>query len=133
MATIKEETRTVAELIGGLAQDMSLLVRQEVQLAKVEMAEKTSAVARDMLSLTAGGLVAWIGALALTAAIILFLTQVVGITAWLSALIVGAVMAGVGVAMLRGGARNLKGLDLAPRRTMDTLKDDVQWAKEQRP
>jgi hypothetical protein len=56
----------------------------------------------------------------------------VGIPAWLAALLVGAAMAIGGYIALRGGLRALKTIDPAPRRTVETLKDDVRWAKELR-
>ena len=73
------------------------------------------------------------GALALVAGLILLLAQVAEIPAWISALIVGGALAVVGFMMLQGGVRRLKRIDMTPRRTVETLKDDVQWAKEQRP
>jgi hypothetical protein len=42
-------------------------------------------------------------------------------------------MAGVGYVMLKGGLRDLKQIDPAPRRTVESVKEDIQWAKEQRP
>jgi uncharacterized membrane protein YqjE len=126
------EDRSVGELFGELTQDMTLLVRQEVQLARVELEQKASRVGSALGTVGTGGFVAYVGALALVAALILLLADVAGITAWVSALIVGAVLAIAGFVMLQGGLRKLKQTDLTPRRTVETLKDDVQWAKEQR-
>jgi membrane protein implicated in regulation of membrane protease activity len=74
-----------------------------------------------------------VGALTLVAGVILLLAELAGIDAWISALIVGAILAIAGYVMLQRGLRKLKQTDLTPRRTVETLKDDVQWAKEQRP
>jgi uncharacterized membrane protein YqjE len=126
------EDRSVGELFGELTQDMTLLVRQEVQLARVELEQKASRVGSALGTVGTGGFVAYVGALALVAALILLLADVAGIKAWVSALIVGAVLAITGFVMLQGGLRKLKQTDLTPRRTVETLKDDVQWAKEQR-
>jgi hypothetical protein len=116
-----------------------LLVRQEVQLARAEMSDKITRVTTNLVSVVAGGFVAYIGALALVAALILGLHDLADISPWVSALIVGAVLAIAGYAMLRRGLGELKQVDLAPRRTVEnirddvqTIKDDVQWAKEQR-
>jgi cation transport ATPase len=127
------QERSIGELFGQLTQDMALLVRQETQLAKTEMQEKISRATRDLVSLATGGVVVLLGALALTAALILILAGPVGIAPWLSALLVGAVFAGVGYSMLRRGLRDLKRTDPTPRRTVESIKDDIQWAKEQRP
>jgi uncharacterized membrane protein len=127
------EERSIGELIGALGQDMALLVRQEAQLAKTEMQEKLARVTRDLISLAAGGLVAWIGGLALVTALILLLIDPVGLPPWLAALLVGVVMAGAGYVMLRGGLRDLRNLDPTPRRTVESIKDDIELVKEQRP
>jgi len=65
--------------------------------------------------------------------LILGLHETAEISPWVSALIVGAIFAVAGYVMLNRGLKELKRVDLAPRRTVETLKDDVQWAKEQRP
>jgi hypothetical protein len=138
MPELRQE-RSVAELFGQLSQDMTMLVRQEVQLARAEMSEKLSRLTANLVSVIAGGFVAYVGALALVAALILALNDLASISPWVSALIVGAVLAIAGYAMLRRGLGQLKRVDLAPRRTVENIKDDVQairndvqWAKEQR-
>ena len=131
MSALRQE-RSVGELFGQLTQDLGLLVRQEAQLAKTELQTKVSRATGDLVSLAAGGIVALIGALALTAAIILLLVDPVGLSPWLAALLVGAVMAGVGYVMLKGGLRDLKRIDPAPRRTVESIKEDIQLAKEAR-
>lgn len=127
----EREERSFGELFGRLTEDMSLLMRQEVQLVKAEMKETMSRATTDLVAVGGGGLVALAGGLTLVAALVLVLVAI-GIAAWLSALIVGAVLAGVGFMMLKRGLNDLKHVDITPRRTVETLKDDVQWAKEQR-
>jgi hypothetical protein len=138
MPELRQE-RGIAELFGQLSQDMTMLVRQEVQLARAEMSEKVSRLTANLVSVVAGGFVAYVGALALVAALILALNDLASISPWVSALIVGAVFAIAGYAMLRRGLGEIKRVDLAPRRTVENIKDDVQairndvqWAKEQR-
>jgi len=126
------EDRSIGELFGQLSQDMTLLFRQELQLARAEMSTKISQVTSNLVSVVAGGFVAYVGALALVAALILGLHEAAEISPWVSALIVGAIFAIAGYVMLNRGLKELKRVDLAPRRTVETLKDDVQWAKEQR-
>ena len=138
MPELRQE-RSIAELFGQLSQDMTMLVRQEVQLARAEMSEKLSRLTANLVSVIAGGFVAYVGALALVAALILALNDLASISPWVSALIVGAVLGIAGYAMLRRGLGELRRVDLAPRRTVENIKDDVQairndvqWAKEQR-
>jgi Na+/melibiose symporter-like transporter len=132
MHDLREE-RSIGELVGQLGQNMGLLVRQEAQLAKTEIQAKITRSVTDLISLAAGGIVALIGALALTAAVVLFLVKPVGLNPWLAALLTGGVLAVVGVVMLRGGLRDLKRVDPAPRRTLENLKEDIQAVKERRP
>jgi uncharacterized membrane protein len=127
------EERSIGELVGELSQDMALLVRQEAQLAKTEMQAKLSRVTGDLVALAAGGVVALVGGLAITAAVILLLIDPIGVKPWLAALIVGALLGIVGWVMLQRGLKDLKRTDPTPRRTVETIKDDIQWAKEQRP
>jgi len=127
------EERSIGELFGELSQDLGLLVRQEAQLAKTEMQAKLSKVTGDLISLAAGGLVAMVGGLALTAAVILLLIDPIGLKPWLAAVLVGALLGIVGWVMLQRGLKNLKQTDPTPRRTVETIKEDIQWAKEQRP
>jgi len=132
MPALRAEDRSVGELFGQLTQDMTLLVRQEIQLARVEMSDKISKVTTNVISVAAGGFVAYLGGLALVAALILAIRDLANISLAVSALIVGAVLAIIGYVMLQRGMKELKRVDLSPRRTVETLKDDVQWAKEQR-
>lgn len=132
MPQITREDRSIGELFSQLTHDLGVLVRQEAELAKTEMTSKVSRMGGHAASLATGGIVAFVGAQALVAAVILVLAEL-GIAAWLSALIVGAVLAIAGFMMIQKGRARLKEVNLKPKRTIETLKDDVQWAKELRP
>jgi uncharacterized membrane protein len=125
------EERSFAELLGQLSEDVSMLMRQEVQLAKAEMTRKINRATTDVVKLGTGGLVALLGGLTLVAAVVLGLVAL-GVAPWLTALLVGAALGGAGYAMLGTGLRDLKRVDPTPHRTVETLKDDFQWVKEQR-
>jgi len=138
MPELKQE-RSIGELFGQLSQDMTLLVRQEVQLARSEMAEKLSRLTTNLISVGAGGFVAYLGGLALMATLILALRDLANISLAWSCLIVGGVLAIIGYSMLQRGLKEIKRVDLAPRRSVEnikddvqSIKDDVQWAKEHR-
>jgi hypothetical protein len=131
MPELRQQERSIGELFGQLTQDMTLLVRQEIQLARTEMSDKISRITTNLVSVGAGGFVAYLGGLALVGALILAIRDLANISLAWSALIVGAVLAIIGYVMLQKGLKELKRVDLAPRRTVETLKDDVQWAKEQ--
>lgn len=121
---------TLGELFAELSRETTTLVRQEVDLAKTEMSQKAARVGKDIGFLAAGGAVAYAGFLALIAAVILALGQL-GVTWWLSALLVGLVVAGIGAYLVFSGINELKNTSLMPEKTMETLKEDQQWAKQQ--
>ena len=123
------DDRSIGELFAELAQESATLVRQEVQLAKEEMTQKASRVGKDVGFLAAGGAVAYAGLLAILAGVIFLLNAVMPL--WLSALLVGIAVAAVGYFLVRKGLDALKREDLAPRETINTLKEDKEWAKDQ--
>lgn len=125
-----QDDRSLGELFSELAQETSTLVRQEVELARVELSQKAARIGRDVASLLLGGAVAYAGFLAIMAAVIVLLADA-GLDWWLAALLVGIVVAGVGGALVARGRAALQNVDLAPSRTVETLKEDQEWAKEQ--
>lgn len=127
---VPAEKQSVGELLGQLSEDLNLLLRQEMELAKAEMNETLGEATSDLISLAAGGAVAYAGLLALAAAAIAALAGPVGLPLWLSALIVGVVVGVIGLAFVKRGISGMKHPPL-PRRTVASLKNDVRWAKEQ--
>jgi hypothetical protein len=87
------------------------------------MLTKLARLTQDLVSLAAGGMVVLIGALALTAALVLLLVDPAGLAPWL---------AGSGGFLLRRGLRDLKRIDPTPRCTVESIKEDIQMAREAR-
>ena len=125
------DDRSLGELVGELSKQTSTLVRQEVTLAKTELSQTASRVGKDVAAIAAGGAVAYAGFLAILAAIILLLADMTEWDWWLCALIVGVVITGIGYLLIQRGRAALKHEDLAPRQTIETLKEDAEWAKQQ--
>ena len=123
------ENRPLGDLFGDLATDMSNLVRQEVTLAKVEITQKAKYLGRNVGYLVIGGAVAYAALLAIIAGIIMLLAKVV--PDWGSALIVGAVVGGIGWLLVGKAMMALQQADLTPHETIETLKEDATWMKEQ--
>ena len=123
------DDRSLGELFSELTQETTTLVRQEMNLAKAEMSQKASRVGKEVGFLAAGGAVAYAGLLAIIAGVIALVGLVIPL--WLSALLVGLVVAGVGYFLVRRGLDALKQEDFAPRETIETLKEDKEWAKDQ--
>ena len=124
------DDRSLGELIADLARESSTLVRQEVELAKVELTQKASRTARDIGFLAVGGAVIYAGVLAILAAVIILLASQ-GMPWWLAAMLVGLVVLGVGYWLVQRGLTQLRSHDLAPRQTMDSLKEDARLVKGQ--
>ena len=123
------DERSLGELFAELARETSTLVRQEVNLAKTEMSQKASRAGRHVGVMAAGGAVAYAGLLAILAALIVLLNNVMPL--WLPALLVGIVVAVVGYLLVRRALDALRREDFAPRETIETLKEDQRWAKDQ--
>jgi hypothetical protein len=125
----RREEPSLGELFADLTREMTTLVRQEVRLATTEIGQRTSQIGRNVAFLAAGGAVAYAGFLAVVAAVILQLATF--IPWWLSALIVGIAIAVAGYFLIQKGIEALKELDLTPRQTIRTIKEDVEWARHQ--
>lgn len=121
--------RSVGGLFGDLAREASRLFRQEMALAKAEIASKLGQVGLGAGEIAAGGIIAFGGYLALLAAAILGLSYV--LAPWLSALIVGIVAILLGGLVMLKGKRDVEPQTLVPDRTIRTLREDAEWAREQ--
>ena len=114
-------------LFANLRQEATLLVRREIELARVEASQKMSQITRGAVALGAGGAVLFVGILFLMLSATYGLMNVV--EPWLSALIVGGVVLVVGVIMLFTGIGKMKTMNLTPQRTLETLKEDARLVR----
>jgi Putative Actinobacterial Holin-X, holin superfamily III len=130
--TPPEELRdeSMGALFKKLSEDLSTLVRQELELAKVEASEKGKRFGIGFGMWGGAGLVGLLALGALTAALILALALV--LPEWAAALIVGAAyLAIAGGLYLAGKERVDEAMPAKPEQTIETVKEDVQWAKTQ--
>ncbi len=119
---------SVAELIKQLSEQSSRLARQEVELAKAELAIKGKRAGIGVGMFGGAGLFGFYGFGALTAAAVLVLATAV--TGWLAALIVAVVLAAVaGVLALQGKSKVAQATPPVPEQATESVKEDVQWAK----
>ena len=120
--------RPLGEVAKNLTSDVSLLVRQEIELAKAEMAQKGRTAAPGIGMLGGAGIVALCAAGALTACAVLVFS--IFLPEWAAALIVGAVLAAVAVALVRQGKERVADAGKPiPEQTIETVKEDVEWTK----
>ena len=125
----QREERSIGELFADLSRKTTTLVRQEIELAKVEMSQKASRVGKNVGFLVIGSVVAYTGLLAVVAAVIILLGEVMAY--WLSAAIIGVVIAAVGAVLVVKGANTLRQEEPTPRETVETLQEDKEWLKDQ--
>ncbi|HEU4409791.1 MAG TPA: phage holin family protein [Polyangiaceae bacterium] len=123
------DERSLGDLVTELARETNTLVSKEVQLAKVELSQKVSHVGKSAGVIGAGAVLALVGLTLVAAAIAIALAAVLPL--WLSSLLVGGALVAVGGVMAKGGLTALKHVDPVPRQTVETLKEDARWAKEQ--
>lgn len=122
---------SIAQLLGGIVEDAQLLVRREVDLAKQEVTNEINKVKQGATSLGIGiGLTAVAGIM-LTLMLVYLLHEVVDLSLWVSYLIVGVVLGGIGAFLLMQGINRMKEVDPVPRETIETVKEDVAWIREQ--
>jgi uncharacterized membrane protein YqjE len=124
---LREES--IAELVKRLADQTNTLVKQEIELAKAELTEKGRIAGAGAAMLGAAALVGLLAAGALTACLIALLQTAIDHT-WLAALIVALVYAAIAVPLaLRGRDRMREATPPAPEKTIESVKEDVEWAK----
>jgi uncharacterized membrane protein YqjE len=116
------------ELVKDLSEQTSILIRKELDLAKAELTEKGKAAGVGAAMFGGAGVVGLLALGALTACIVLLLAE--AMDAWVAALIVTAVYAVIaGAVALAGRGRVREGMPPAPEQTLESVKEDVQWAR----
>ena len=123
------EERPLGELFSDLVNETTTLVRNEVALAKVEFTQKATKVGKNVGALVIGGAIGYAALLAFGAAITLLLAR--AMPAWVAALIVGAIVGGVAWLLISKAITELRQVELKPEETVESLKEDAQWIKEQ--
>jgi uncharacterized membrane protein YqjE len=125
---VREDT-SLGDLFSRLTEDLSKLVRDEVELAKVEISEAVGEARTAGISLGAAAFLGLMAFVMLSFAAAWGLTEVV--PEGVAFLIVGAVYGLVALALAALGRQRLKAVKPVPEQTVETLKEDVAWAKQQ--
>lgn len=129
-ARAREEDAGLGELLSRLTDQFGTLIRQEVALAKTEITVEVRRAGR------AGGLFGAAAAFGYLALLLMLFAAAWGLAevmpTWLAFLIVGAVVGIVAAVLATSGKKQADKLDPTPHETVETLKEDAQWAKNQR-
>jgi hypothetical protein len=120
--------RPIGDLFSKLSAETSTLIRQEMALARAELTQKGKEAGKGAGLFGGAGAVGLLGAGAITAGIILLLD--LAIAAWLAAIIVGLIYVAIAAFLgLRGRDRIQAATPPVPEETVETVKEDVEWAK----
>jgi uncharacterized membrane protein YqjE len=121
---------SIGELFKRLTSDASLLVRQEISLARAEIQESVTQVKAMTVKLAIAAALAIPGAIALTAFLVIALGDAID-SYWASALIVGALLLMVAALLARQGIASVKTARDKMQNTAASLGEDARWGKEE--
>lgn len=124
------DERSLGEIVGDVAQDLATLVKQEIDLAKVELKEEATKAGKGAGLLGGAGLAAHMVLLFLSLTIVFALDEALPL--WAAALIVTAVWGAVAAVLAVTGRSALKRTNPQLPKTQQTLKEDAAWARTQK-
>lgn len=119
--------RSIGELVSDLLRQTSELVQEEITLARLEMSNKIPVFGRSIGMIAGGGALAYAGVFAILAAIIIALHAF--LPWWAASLLVGVVAVAIGYVLIQGGLQTIKRTNLAPRRTIASLRGYQETAR----
>ena len=116
-------------LITGVIEDLQEIVRAEVRLAKTELKQDAAAVGRAVATLAAAALLGLTGFIFLMLALTYLLSRF--LRDWIAAGIVALALLVIAGILAMAGKRQLSAANLTPEQTIETLKEDKEWASRQ--
>jgi Putative Actinobacterial Holin-X, holin superfamily III len=130
MSAEELRSQSIGDLLKQLSEQTATLVRQELDLAKAEMQQKGKRAGVGLGLIGGGGVVALAAVGALTATLIMLLSE--WMDGWVAGLIVTLVYAAVAAVLAVQGKEKVSEAGApVPEQTLETVKEDVQWAKSQ--
>jgi len=129
VTTVRDE-RSLGELFAELSEKTSTLVKKEIELARHEMTRSATEMARRSAMIGVGGAIAYAGFIVLLIGAA-WLLAMLGLPTWVAFVIAGGIALAVGAFLAMRAAQALKTVSVVPERTVETIKQDVEWAKEQ--
>jgi hypothetical protein len=124
------DDRSLGQLFGDLSRQLGTLIQKEIQLAKTEMTTRVTTVGRDAGMIGAGGALAY-AALLIALIGVSFLVADLLDSTWLGFVIVAILVGVLAAVLIQRGRAELQKTDLAPRQTIESIKEDAEWAKQQ--
>lgn len=131
------QTSSIANLLRELRDEATTLLKQQVTLAKVELKENVFRLGGHVAQIAVGGLVAFAGAIVLFVGLGYLISMLLiraGLepenAQWLGLVIIGALVITAGAVLLAKARKALANDPLSPRKSIETLRTDQQWAQE---
>jgi uncharacterized membrane protein YqjE len=121
--------RSMAEVLQDIVANIQEIFRSEFRLAKVEIQQQAAVATRSAVPLIIGLLLGLYALGFLLLAAVRALSIVVD--PWLASLIVGAAALAISLALVSVGKNRLKLLKVVPEKTVESVKENMQWAKQQ--
>ena len=128
--TTARDDRSLGELFAELSEKTSTLVQKEIELARHEVTRSAEEMARKSVMIGVGGAVAYAGFIVLLIGAA-WLLVTIGLPTWIAFVIAGGIALAVGGFLAMRAAQALKAVSVVPEKTVETIKQDVEWAKEQ--
>jgi len=123
-----EGERSITEVVNDIIRNIQEMFRSEIHLAKTELREEAVKAKSAGVLLGGGAVSAFFAVFFLLLMTVYALTRVV--PDWAAALIVAGLMAIVAAAMLSSGVKRFKRVHPAPERTVENIKENVEWVKQ---
>jgi hypothetical protein len=126
-----EAPPSISSLVGGIIEDAQQLIRQEVALARREIKEELNKAKVAAISIAIGAGVLAIAGLMLCFTVVHLLQWLTALPLWACFGIVALLFATTGVVCFLVARNKVTDIDLVPRQTVETMKENVQWIKNQ--
>jgi hypothetical protein len=126
-----ESPSSMSSLVGGIVTDAQQLIRQEMLLARQEIQQEVDKAKSAAASFGAAVVLLALAGILLSFLIVYALHEGAGLSLWASFLIVGGVLAIVGGSLFAIAKNKAEAINLVPRQTVETMRENVQWLKNQ--
>jgi hypothetical protein len=120
---------SLGSLVTGIVEDLQNIVRGELALAKAELKDEATSIGRGVAMLAAGAIVGLVAFIFLMLGVTYLINR--WLTMWQSAAIVGAGLLVIAIILLMAGRSKVSNVNLTPTETIDSLKEDQEWASQQ--
>lgn len=121
---------SIGELFNDLARETKVLLRQEVELAKIELRHTVKHAGKGAGMIAAGGILGFVGVLCVTAMLIALLSTVMAV--WVASLIVGIVVLAAAAILARSGMNEIRKSEVPPKEMVESVREDALWLTKRR-